>query len=809
MVAMSSLRLIRIIKIILSVTITHWSWAQDSSYEELFRKLDDFRANSPQEKVYVHFNETYYQSGEEVWFKVYQVDADKNVPSAISEVVYINLYDPDDSLVSQTLAKMIDGFGYGSFQIPNGLNDGVYTVKAYTNWMLNFNHDLVFSDHLMVYGRDNEYAASNNENRLQVDFFPEGGHCSVGIPCRIGIMSKRSGTPQSVEGSIYDESGEELARFETGNNGVGSVFFSPTEGKDYYAFIQGYEMRFGLPSLREEGFSMQVRTTSKSEIQVVIYGTQVHQEEKVRILLITQGEIRFAAKAKLKDGATLINLPTDSLPTGVAQVTLFNADGLPELERLIFIDNQPDTSPFKVEVEKNSWGNREKVKVKFNSTKISNSNDGMNLSVSVKEKVAGNNLKHKNIRDYFLIGSELINFSGVNYYSPGNTSLSKEGLDEILMVQGWRRYNWMDIVDGVRNEKKYIPERGGFHLSGRLVDSLSGRPIVGSHVFASSSGMPSFFEYTLSDSQGRFSFFQLDFFGSHPVVLSIDDTLSLHEKAKIEIGQRKVDFKLKNKLIHLNRESGSVKRDLRTKQQVSDFYSIYRSNDLGLANNRLVSSNNPDSMFLTPDKLLKMEDYVELPNMREVIRELLHGVRLRDRDGVNELRVMIYVHDDFDDSDVLRYYDEGPLVLVNGHPTFNLDSLVRIDPNEIDSVGINYGRQRRIIDRILDKTAFDGVLQIFADGIGEELQSQKSLEQMVNGFQQYREFYSPDYEDLYDPRIPDLRTNLYWNPEVKTENGEGNFEFYTSDLKTDYEIIIQGISSDGDVIYERVNLSVE
>lgn len=47
-------------------------------------------------------------------------------------------------------------------------------------------------------------------------------------------------------------------------------------------------------------------------------------------------------------------------------------------------------------------------------------------------------------------------------------------------------------------------------------------------------------------------------------------------------------------------------------------------------------------------------------------------------------------------------------------------------------------------------------------------------------------------------RIPDFRNTLYWNPSVKPDkDGRIGIEFWTSDFTTDYEINIQGITSEG------------
>jgi len=53
----------------------------------------------------------------------------------------------------------------------------------------------------------------------------------------------------------------------------------------------------------------------------------------------------------------------------------------------------------------------------------------------------------------------------------------------------------------------------------------------------------------------------------------------------------------------------------------------------------------------------------------------------------------------------------------------------------------------------------------------------------VSGIYQAKEFYKPDYENS-NSKIPDNRTTIYWNPEIKIDStGKAKVSFYNSDLK--------------------------
>jgi len=76
------------------------------------------------------------------------------------------------------------------------------------------------------------------------------------------------------------------------------------------------------------------------------------------------------------------------------------------------------------------------------------------------------------------------------------------------------------------------------------------------------------------------------------------------------------------------------------------------------------------------------------------------------------------------------------------------------------------------------------------------------------GYQLPIEFYSPKYdtqESIDNPK-PDLRTTIYWKPNVLTDNeGNAKLDFYTADDPATYSVIIEGVSEDGRLIHYRGN----
>lgn len=77
------------------------------------------------------------------------------------------------------------------------------------------------------------------------------------------------------------------------------------------------------------------------------------------------------------------------------------------------------------------------------------------------------------------------------------------------------------------------------------------------------------------------------------------------------------------------------------------------------------------------------------------------------------------------------------------------------------------------------------------------------------GYQQSVEFYSPVYDtpEKLKSTKPDLRSTIYWNPAVTTdEHGEAHISFYTADSSSRYRLAVEGVSAIGAIICSEQDL---
>src|SRR5690606_27444326 len=113
--------------------------AQDAPMlQKVLGKLAHYSAEYPQEKVYLHLDKPYYGVGDDIWFKGYVTIGAYNQLSGLSKILYVDLVGPGDHAVQSIRLPLIAGVTISDFRLTDSLDEGNYRIRAYTNWMRNF-----------------------------------------------------------------------------------------------------------------------------------------------------------------------------------------------------------------------------------------------------------------------------------------------------------------------------------------------------------------------------------------------------------------------------------------------------------------------------------------------------------------------------------------------------------------------------------------------------------------------------------------------------------------------------------------------
>ncbi|MCD8317452.1 MAG: hypothetical protein LUC45_00690 [Paraprevotella sp.] len=472
-----------------------WAWGQtpDSAPiadtpEALSQKVAKFGTSIPQEKVYLHIDNTCYFVGDTIWYKAYVTRSDRQTLTDLSKILYVELLTPDGYLVERQQLEMPDGTAHGAFKLTDSLYAGYYELRAYTLWMLNFgqrehphskwtekmfyNKSMAkefFRDYDKLYSRvfpvfDQPKTAGDytkdmtlrpmrryfktpkGKPALDLRFYPEGGELLEGTDGHVAFEANtKEGRHIDVTLSIQDKNGHEVVRTQTAGRGRGAFTLpSIPKGDRYKAVFQyeGYDYAVNLPEPTQEGCALHVTQTADSVcvalsctgMEAPALGLQVQHDGVSKAFR----EIRFD-----RNGECTVKLPSSQLPTGVNQFTLFDGQGRIYADRLIFVNHHDYDRPrLSVTGVKPQYDPFEQITLQLQLTDTAAATP--HLSLSVRDH-ATDELTYDNgsLLTEMLLGSELKGFvENPGYYFEADDSLHRQALDLLMMIQGWRRYSW-------------------------------------------------------------------------------------------------------------------------------------------------------------------------------------------------------------------------------------------------------------------------------------------------------------------------------------------------------------------------------
>lgn len=198
----------------------------------------------------------------------------------------------------------------------------------------------------------------------------------------------------------------------------------------------------------------------------------------------------------------------------------------------------------------------------------------------------------------------------------------------------------------------------------------------------------------------------------------------------------------------------------------------------------------------TPSISYNLDEYVRFPTVRETFTEFVMGIRVSKSGGETIIRML--------QEEVKRYSTIRALVLIDGVAVENHEAVLNYNARMVHHIHQYSGRYTfggKIYDGIVSLITHRGTLPDFRLDDGSQL--------FAYEFPQKRpEFAAPVYEsaEQVESRIPDFRHTLYWNPEVAPDANK--VSFFTSDLKGDYVITLQGITATGEPLQVQSEFAV-
>jgi hypothetical protein len=109
-----------------------------------------FVTHFPVERVFLHCDKYAVLPGDTLWWKAYEfVDGRAG---GFSTNLYVQLFSEDGRLRRQGLFPVVRGVSFGQFSLPDSLPAGVYWLRAFTRYQLNFDTTNLFTVPITVMG---------------------------------------------------------------------------------------------------------------------------------------------------------------------------------------------------------------------------------------------------------------------------------------------------------------------------------------------------------------------------------------------------------------------------------------------------------------------------------------------------------------------------------------------------------------------------------------------------------------------------------------------------------------------------------
>lgn len=745
------------------------------------------------EQLYVHTDKKSYLAGEIIWFKLYYLQAGTYLPLDLSKVAYVELLDRQSKPVLQAKIAIDQRGGSGSFYLPPSVASDQYVLRAYTRWMRNTGSQQFFETPLTVFNTVTELPEDRPAATApSVHFYPEGGQFLAGMRSVIGFrMDDANGRPSANGGVIVNAAGDTVARFDPFRFGLGRVELTADASETYTARWEAdgkmYSKELPRPSAR--GYAMKVLTAGTDRFDVEIYLQGLDQSTETMSLVVHTGTRVSAAQQipAANNQKSNYSLTRDKLSEGVNYITLFNQRGEPVCERLIFI-RPAQTNLLKAVVSENN-GRRSRVDLDLEALAGAENKDSLNLSIAVYQAAPWEDAYSAGMASHrWLLPALQGQVQSPEFYFSNEEGVDK-ALDNLLLTHGWRSF---DQKANDLPARPLIPELKGHLVTGRVVRKSDGSPVPGELCYLSAPGYPYDLESARSDRQGWVSFEVDNYYGPGEIVVKAAsdsaayfriDILSPYSEAAL---QRTYLPPVLNK---------TWTTDLQQRSVAMQALNIYRADSLRRFSAPVPADTLP--FYGKAEYVYKLDDYKRFTTVEEVLREFVAPVGVVSRGG--QLRLSII------DELYKRTYDENVMVLIDGIPLTDHNKVFSYDPlkmKKLEVVTRRYVLGSANVGGIASFETYGGRFDAF------ELDPAVIMLD-YEGLQLQRSFYAPDYSVTNNPRIPDFRSTLYWNPKVIAAPGnQQKLSFYTGDQTGRFRVVIQGVSDSGKMVQVEKTINV-
>jgi len=484
--------------IVLLILVNSVSFAQLTLNDSLLanKLMRSYAKCSLQDRewVYTHLNKSAYIQGDDIWFTTYILNPVNKLLNPETSKLYVELWSPEKKLLSRKILYVKEGLANHYIHLPDTLSPGSYCFRTYTNWMRNFYAENDLNTYITVLGHEKVYANEtvvkhfnkSDDVRSQtapiivpdsipgydIQFLPESGTFLIGADNIIGVkVIDPYGHGIKISGNVFLTDDQAITTFSTNASGMDSFIIPNATGGQYKAKVtlpDGTELELLLPKAVHEGVILHIYPFRPELVWIKVQTNETNRKlNKPYLLLLHANGIIFNAYHIIfpAENAIQIKVNKKNLGYGIIYATVFNENGMPVAERIFY--NQNTNSRGNLTVTNEHLAN-DTLSLNINITDSLHLSKLTNLSISVLPGESHlNNFKNSLFAESILRPALRGNIENPNSFFEVNDTRHSVAIDNLLLTQGWRKYNWPAILKDSVPQFTYNFENG-FTVEGKV-----------------------------------------------------------------------------------------------------------------------------------------------------------------------------------------------------------------------------------------------------------------------------------------------------------------------------------------------------
>ncbi len=574
---------------------------------------------------------------------------------------------------------------------------------------------------------------------------------------------------------VIREEAKEIASISLDNDSLDVVRFTPRANLNYYAEINagGNMKRIMLPDSKPSGVSLQVDAT-ETQFKLNVQTIEPKPQNYFLALFNSKGMI-FNSRLDFDNGKASFDLPA-GMPKGVTQLVLFDSKFNLLASRVIYIDRPSK----KVEIDK--------------LPDLCTTRQQLNIDLKIKDKegyavpgffscrIINDDLfttPNAPAMDYLTFQSDISNTFDLK------ANASAQVINTYLITQTCPWFDWSKIIENDKTPVQYKPQQY-LTLTGQATFAKNRKHVPDStHLsFFLEKSLLGYETYT--NPKGEFSF---------PLVLSIthadkffySDSLRGNDIDEVVVKVQDLDSSISFFARPWTTDKSKLDRYATFsthRQAINNSYSFFTNATL-LADSIGEPNKAIEDELNGADVIITLTDYLQMPTMEEVLREIVRAVEYRKINGRNVVRV-------YTTGKKPTNYT-GPLYVIDGVLTKDPTFLLALLPSDVVSLKVVKDSRKLFSLGIL---GVNGVILVKTKLRNAQIKEKHILD--FAGF--LPEPKNSSYGNVM-AQTPDLRPCLFWSSGILKSNESGTFSFKTSDDVGKFKIQISGLAEDGTPFY--------